>query len=115
MIDIVQNYVAGVLILVGSAFVFAAALGIVRLPDVYTRMHAASKAGTVGSGAILLALAVVAPDTATVTRALAAIVFFLLTAPVSAHLLAKAAHDAGYRLWSGSVIDEMETKAPPDN
>ena len=107
MIDMIQSYVAGFLILAGAGFAFVAALGLIRLPDVYSRMHAASKAGTVGSGAMLVALAVVADDQATVTRALAGVVFFMLTAPISAHLLAKAAYSAGYRLWSGSVCDEM--------
>ncbi len=107
MIEMIQSYVAGFLVLAGAGFAFVAALGLVRLPDVYSRMHAASKAGTVGSGALLLALAIVADDQATTTRALAGVVFFMLTAPLSAHLLAKAAYYAGYRLWSGSVADEM--------
>jgi multicomponent Na+:H+ antiporter subunit G len=107
MIDLVQEYIACMLILIGAAFALVAAIGIVRLPDLYTRMHAASKAGTVGSGAMLLALAVVADDNATIMRALAGIVFFLLTAPISAHLLAKAAYGAGYSMWKGSVLDEM--------
>ncbi len=78
-----------------------------RLPDVYSRMHAASKAGTVGSGAMMIALAVFADDLATATRAIAGVVFFMLTAPISAHLLAKAAYSAGYRLWDRSVMDDM--------
>ena len=57
MIDMIQSYVAGILILVGAGFAFVAALGLIRLPDVYSRMHAASKAGTVGSGAMLVAQA----------------------------------------------------------
>ncbi len=112
MIDIVQNYLAGTLIIIGSAFTLVASVGLVRLPDVYSRMHAASKAGTLGSGVMLLALAVVAEDQATVTRALAGILFFLLTAPVSAHLLAKAAYAAGYQLWGESVLDQMEPVNP---
>ena len=111
MIDVVQNCIAGLLIIIGAAFVLVASLGLIRLPDVYSRMHAASKAGTLGSGVMLLALAMVAEDQATVTRALAGILFFLLTAPVSAHLLAKAAYAAGYRLWEHSVLDQMVPEA----
>ena len=114
MIDVVQNCIAGLLIIIGAAFVLVASLGLIRLPDVYSRMHAASKAGTLGSGVMLLALAVVAEDQATVTRALAGILFFLLTAPVSAHLLAKAAYAAGYRLWEHSVLDQMVPEAEKD-
>ena len=70
-------------------------------------MHAASKAGTLGSGVILIALALHADDTATVTRALAGFVFLLLTAPVAAHLLAKAAYEAGYNFGTSPCKDEM--------
>lgn len=109
MFEIVQNYIAGVLLVVGALFCLAATIGIIRLPDLYTRMHAGSKAGTVGSGATLLALAVYADDAATLLRAIAAIAFFLLTAPVAAHLLARASCLAGYRMWEGSITDEIPT------
>lgn len=101
-------YLAGTLIIVGSFFALIAAIGLVRFPDVYSRMHAASKAGTVGSGLMLIALAVIAADFATTLRAVAGVVFLLLTAPIAAHLLARASYKAGYKLWSGTVIDEME-------
>lgn len=102
------SYLAGILIIVGSFFALVAAIGLVRFPDVYSRMHAASKAGTVGSGLMLIALAVVAGDFATTLRAVAGVVFLLLTAPIAAHLLARASYKAGYKLWSGTVIDEMK-------
>jgi multicomponent Na+:H+ antiporter subunit G len=99
---------AGVLILIGSLFTLASAVGVLRLPDLYSRMHAASKAGTVGSGLMLIALALHADDFAAVTRAIAGVIFFILTAPISAHLLAKAAYAVGYPMWEGSVADEMQ-------
>ncbi|WP_173931115.1 monovalent cation/H(+) antiporter subunit G [Chelativorans sp. Marseille-P2723] len=107
MIEFLQDVIIGALMLVGSLFALVAAMGVLRLPDLYTRMHAASKAGTLGSGVLLLALALFAEDQAIIMRAIAAIVFLLLTAPISAHLLAKSAYGAGYRLWPGSVHDEM--------
>ena len=115
--DAAQNLITGGLIIIGAAFTLIAAIGLLRLPDLYTRMHAASKAGTLGSGVMLIALAVFAQDQAVVTRALAAVVFFLLTAPISAHLLAKAAYAAGYKLWDRSVHDDMagaERKDAPE-
>ena len=95
------------LLLVGALFAVVAAVGLMRLPDLYTRMHAASKAGTLGSGVLLIALAIHDGTGGTASRALAGVVFFLLTAPISAHLLARAAYGVGYRLWEGSVLDEM--------
>lgn len=94
-------------VVIGAFFTFVAALGLIRLPDVYTRMHAASKAGTLGSGVLLIALGVQSGDTGTLTRSLAGVAFFLLTAPISAHLLAKASYAMGYRMTDLSVIDEM--------
>ena len=107
MLDFVLTLVVAVMLIAGGIFTFLAALGLVRLPDVYTRMHAASKAGTVGSGLMLFAAGIHAGDIAIFTRALAGFVFFVLTAPVAAHLVAKAAHGAGYRLSRLTVIDEM--------
>jgi multicomponent Na+:H+ antiporter subunit G len=107
MIEIMQNLVAGALIVVGAAFVLVASIGLLRLPDFYSRTHSASKVGTLGSGLMLIALAVFTEDAATATRALAGVVFFLLTAPIASHLLARAAYGAGYRMWEGSICDEM--------
>jgi multicomponent Na+:H+ antiporter subunit G len=95
------------LMLTGALFSLAAAIGIVRLPDLYCRMHAASKAGTVGSGLLLLAAGLHAEDVAVLARAIAGFIFFVLTAPISAHLLARAAHMTGHRLSSASVQDDL--------
>ena len=112
MIDDLVLIFAGFLVLAGSAFAAVAALGILRLPDVYTRMHSASKAGAVGAGMLLLALALTSDSMPTALRALAAVVFILLTAPLAAHLLAKAAYSVGYKLGPESVLDEMPPPRP---
>lgn len=108
--EALADLIAGLLLIAGAIFALLAAVGLLRLPDIYSRMHAASKAGTLGSGLMLIALAVHAGDTATTSRAIAGVVFFLLTAPISAHLLAKAAYAVGYRLTDNSVIDELKGK-----
>lgn len=107
------NIIAGLLLITGAFFALVATVGLIRLPDVYSRMHAASKAGTVGSGLMMIALAFTAGDTGTAIRALAGVVFFLLTAPIAAHLLARAAYKVGYQLWTGSVVDEMQPTISP--
>ena len=106
MIDACRTASPPRFVIVGSLFALTASIGLLRLPDFYTRMHAASKAGTLGSCVMLVALAIYADDLAVTTRALGGVVFFLLTAPVSAHLLAKAAHASGLRLWDMSVLDD---------
>jgi multicomponent Na+:H+ antiporter subunit G len=107
MMEAFGDVVAAILLLIGSIFTLSASIGLLRLPDVYSRMHAASKAGTLGSCVILLALAVVEADISVATRVVAAIIFFIITAPISAHLLARAALTAGYPLWRGSVRNEF--------
>lgn len=107
MLAILQ-YLAGIAMLIGAVFSVLAAVGILRLPDLYTRMHAASKAGTMGSGLMLLALALIAMDGAVILRAIVGFVFLLLTAPVSAHLLARAAYLTGYRPHELTHINDME-------
>ena len=58
MLTGIELYVGGVVLVLGAVFTLLAAVGVVRLPDLYTRMHAASKAGAVGGGLILIAVAV---------------------------------------------------------
>lgn len=107
MIESIVNLVTAVLVLSGSIFALLAAIGINRLPDVYSRMHAASKAGTVGSGLLLLAIGIHSMEIGVFSRAVAGIGFLLLTAPISAHLLARSAYAAGYGMWEGSVLNEL--------
>ncbi len=100
-------------VLAGGLFALAAALGVLRLPDVLIRMHASTKAGTLGCGLILVAVAVHFGDVGTIARAIAAIVFLLLTAPVAAHMIGRAAYRTGVRLWQGTVIDDLAETGKP--
>lgn len=86
---------AGLLLLAGSFFTLAAAIGLIRLPDLFTRMHAASKAGAVGAGLLLLAAGLYSASLPVAARALAGFLFLVLTSPVSAHLLARSSIIAG--------------------
>jgi multicomponent Na+:H+ antiporter subunit G len=88
-----------IMVLLGGFFAFIAGLGILRLPDVLIRMHATTKAGTLASGLIMLAVAVGFGDVSTVARAIVIVVFLLLTAPVAAHMIGRAAFRSGVPLW----------------
>ncbi len=96
-----------VLLVVGSALMAVAALGILRMPDLFTRMQATTKAATLGVGLLLAAAAVEFGDLAVTTRVIAAAVFIAMTAPVAAHLLGRAAYFLGVPLWEKSVRDEL--------
>lgn len=103
--------VTGILLLLGAGFAFLAGVGLVRMKDVYIRMHAATKAGTLGPGLILIAVAVYFGDADIVLRAVLAFVFLLITAPVAAHMIARAAYRTGVPLWEKSVVDEWRVGA----
>ena len=103
----ILSLVASVLLLVGALFCLLAAIGLLRFPDLYTRIHAASKAGALGACVLLLALALASGEPGVVTRAIAGIVFFLLTAPVAAHLVARAAYMSGLAPDQVTGIDRL--------
>jgi multicomponent Na+:H+ antiporter subunit G len=102
-------YVASVLLLIGSVLSALAALGILRFPDVYTRLHAASKAGPLGAGVILLAVAFASGDWSVAVRCVLGFVFLIITSPVSAHLVARAALRSGTTPDPRTSIQEYET------
>jgi multicomponent Na+:H+ antiporter subunit G len=77
-----------------------------RLPDFYMRVHAITKAGTLGVGLLLVGVAVHFGDLSVTTRALAIILFVLITAPVSSHMIGRAGYLEGVSLWDGTVLDE---------
>lgn len=97
---------AGVLMLLGTAFMMVAAIGLLRLPDLYTRMHAVTKAGTLGIGFVLVSAAVSFGDVSVATRAIVAILFVLFTAPVSAHMIGRAGYLGNVPLWEGTSFDD---------
>lgn len=99
--------VTAVLLVCGGIFAFIASVGMLRLPDTMIRMHAATKAGALGSGLIFLALACYYLELSTTLRSLAAVFFLLLTAPVAAHLIGRAAYCSRVNLWHKTWIDEF--------
>ena len=100
-------YLTAGLLLAGGLFGFVAAVGMLRLPDMITRMHASTKAGTLGAGLILAAVAIHFMEVGITLRAAAAILFLLLTAPVAAHVIGRAAYRCGVQLWERTWVDEL--------
>jgi multicomponent Na+:H+ antiporter subunit G len=101
------------LLLVGAAFLLLAAVGVLRMPDLLTRMQPATKGATLGIACTLGAAAIHFGDLSITLRALAAIVFFLLTAPVTAHLIGRASYFVGVPLWEQTVADELRGRYNP--
>jgi multicomponent Na+:H+ antiporter subunit G len=92
--------------LTGSAFSLLAAIGVVRMPDVFTRMQASTKASTLGLGCLLVGAALQMGDFASLIRVASIGAFVLLTTPVAAHVIARASYVADVPLWDGTLLDE---------
>src|SRR5688572_24680667 len=92
--------------LAGSAFALLAAVGVLRMPDVFTRMQASTKASTLGLGCLLIGAALQLGDFASLIRVVSIGAFILLTTPVAGHVIARAAYLADVALWEGTVLDE---------
>jgi multicomponent Na+:H+ antiporter subunit G len=100
--------IGSILILTGLTFDFFGCLGLIRFPDVYTRLQASAKCITLGTCGILLGLICFKGFSAAGIKALLCLLFIILTAPVSAHALARAAYRSGVKPWAGTVIDEYD-------
>jgi multicomponent Na+:H+ antiporter subunit G len=77
------------------------------MPDLYLRMSASTKAATLGISAIFLGLAIHFNELGVSSRAVATIIFMLLTAPVAAHMMGRAAYFNGVPLWEGTHHDDL--------
>jgi len=94
-----------ILVCVGVAFDLIGTIGLVRLPDIYNRLQAATKCVTLGTVTLLVGVAVYEGLSALAVKALVCAAFVLLTSPVGAHALARGAHIFGVKLWENSVTD----------
>lgn len=102
-----SEIVIAILASFGGLFTLLAGVGIVRMPDLYLRISVTTKAATLGVGLLLVCAALYFRENSITTKVLAIILFTLLTAPVSAHLIGRAAYTLGIPLWKKSVMDEL--------
>lgn len=105
----INELIVAVFALLGMGFSLVTALGLIRLPDVYTRAHAASKSATLGVMSILIGVIIyfVTEDGFFSSRVLLGILFVLITAPIGGHLIARAAYYSNVPLWKSSVRDDL--------
>jgi multicomponent Na+:H+ antiporter subunit G len=102
--------VASVFLLAGCALALVAGIGLVRLPDVFARMHAATKPATLGLLLVCIGAAVADATLTDVAKLGLVVVLQFLTAPVGAHMVGRAAYGAGL-LHGGTVLDELAATA----
>jgi multicomponent Na+:H+ antiporter subunit G len=105
----IREILVSIFLLMGGLLSLVAAVGVIRLPDLFTRMHAATKVGTVGVSSIAIGLMIHFGSMTVISRGVLVIAFFLLTAPVAAHMIGSSAYRSGVSLWILTRIDEWKT------
>jgi multicomponent Na+:H+ antiporter subunit G len=106
------SLIVALLLVLGALFMLLAGVGLVRLPDLYLRMSATSKAATLGASLVLLGAAVHFGTAAVAGRAVVIVVFLFLTAPVAAHTIGRAGYRRKSPPWTGTIADELADADP---
>ncbi|TWU45025.1 Na(+)/H(+) antiporter subunit G [Novipirellula aureliae] len=96
-----------VLLVIGTSFALLASIAILRMPDLYTRMHGSTKCATLGVGCTILAAAIEFENMGTTTAAILIVGFLFLTAPVAAHMIGRAAYRDKVAMWPGTIVEEV--------
>jgi multicomponent Na+:H+ antiporter subunit G len=100
-------------LIAGSLFMFLGVIGILRMPDLFMRMSTTTKAATLGMALILIATAIYFGNIVMTSKAIATIFFVLLTAPIAAHMIGRAAYFNNVPLWKNSLVDELSGHYDP--
>lgn len=103
-----MQVLSAIFLVSGAGICLIASIGVLRLPDFFMRLHAATKAGVAGAGLVLIGVAFAAPSAGMWVKVGIAILFLLLTTPIAGHLLARAGYVAGVPLWSGTREDRLK-------
>jgi multicomponent Na+:H+ antiporter subunit G len=108
----VRDAIVIALAVIGLGFTLSGAVGILRMPDVYSRIQCSSKTVTMGALPVLIALVVgLGPISSYGSRALLVAVLLLIVNPAASHALVRAAYKTGVPMWSGAVTDEPRQQA----
>jgi multicomponent Na+:H+ antiporter subunit G len=97
----------------GATLALIAGIGLQRFPDVFARMHAATKPATLGLALVLTGAALRMPDAGAVAKLLLVIALQFITAPTGSHLVGRATYRAGTELSDATAVDELAGEPPP--
>lgn len=106
-----SDLITAFLLLTGGIFSVIGSIGLLRLPDVLIRMHASTKIGTLACGLIIAGSAVFFADAQITIRAIAIVLFLLLTAPIAAHMIGRAAVSTGVKLWENKSAKKTASQS----
>jgi multicomponent Na+:H+ antiporter subunit G len=102
------DYIIAILVIIGSLFMLVAALGIVKLQDVYMRMHAITKASSLSVVLLIIAVIIQTPAFGVVAGGLTIMVFIIATAPIASHMIARVSQIIGVPMSKGAVMNAIE-------
>jgi multicomponent Na+:H+ antiporter subunit G len=106
-----SDVIGYILIVAGILFDIFGCVGLVRFPDVYNRLQAATKCVTLGTVLLLLGVAIVSGIGAMAAKALVCAAFILMTSPTAAHAIAKGAYASGVELWEKTIVDRYAERS----
>lgn len=106
--SLIIEIISGVLILLGTIFIFLSAVGLVKMPDLYMRTSVTTKAATLGLGLVLFGTAVFFGDISVYARTVLLIIFVFMTAPIGSHMIGRASFLDGVPLWKGTKVNDLE-------
>lgn len=116
MTSLIADIASALSVLIGTGFMLIAAIGIIRMPDFYIRMSTITKATSLGIGFILLGAAMHLNSLEIILKAAAILTFIIITSPVSAYIIAKAANKIKVPFWQNTDVDEyLEADEAPYN
>ena len=110
-----SDVIGYIMIVIGILFDIFGCVGLVRFPDVYNRLQAATKCVTLGTVLLLVGVAIVSGIGPTAAKAVVCAVFILVTSPTAAHAIAKGAYASGVELWERTVVDHYAEHAKKAN
>ena len=108
-----EQVLSEIMMLIGAIFILIASLGVIRLPDLFMRMHSNTKSATLGVFFMMMGLAIHFANLSIFIRALSVVLFFMITAPVAAQTIARAAYFSGVPLWEGTLSDDLQGQYNP--
>ena len=104
----IHEIFSSIFIWIGVIFMIISAIGIIRLPDFYIRMSAITKAATLGIGFIVTGIGIYFNELVIVTKVVAIISFMILSSPVAAHVISRAASQHHIPFWKRTILREFE-------
>ncbi len=110
----IGEWIAAVCLLLGGLFALLAAVGLLRMPDLFTRLQAASKATTFGVGVLFVGVAIHFDEFDVTARALLVFLFVFVTLPIGAQMIARAGYDAGVPVGDNTLADELGERRQDD-